>query len=90
MCGAMKAVSIPGGYAALVDDEDFELVSEYEWYAVVTKDKTGIGAYDLRGRAMDRLTMRAKPWQIVEHVNKNSLDNQKRNLHVKTRPRKRA
>lgn len=80
----MKAVFMPGGYAALVDDEDFELISSYDWHAEVSADKQNLYAVS-KGRLMHRLIIRPKNWQTIDHINQNGLDNQRRNLKLRDR-----
>ncbi len=93
----MKRI-IVGDKHALVDDEDFELVSKHKWrlmkhslsdslfYAIT---KVCIGYTVISGRkyggkdiivSMHRLILDAKPAQMVDHVNRNGLDNRRSNL----------
>lgn len=68
---------------ALVDDEYFENVDKYPWN--VHKGKSGI-LYAIshphinRVIYMHRLIMDAKEGQIIDHINRNGLDNRKENL----------
>lgn len=78
----MKKIELTRGKVAIIDDEDFELVSKYKWcicgnlrYAQNrTKGKT---IY------MHMLIIGKKPGFEIDHINHNGLDNRRANLrHV--------
>jgi hypothetical protein len=80
----MKEISISKGYVALVDDEDFEWLSERPWSAQVHKYSVyavsnTLGSTSTRKRLrMHRLLV---PWaKFVDHKDGNGLNNQKYNL----------
>jgi hypothetical protein len=76
------------GLWALVDDEDYEELSNYNWYA--NKNHKIIYAIrtckkeDPTTMLMHRQIMRAKKDQIMDHINGNGLDNRKINLRFCT------
>lgn len=76
----MKEVQLTKGKVALVDDEDFELVSQYTWFA----DKKGTNLYyaynSVNSMYMHRLIMKTTDDLIVDHIDHNGLNNQKSNL----------
>ena len=86
----MISVELFGAYGVLridaseflFDAEDLPLVESRSWY----KDKDGylISCYYFNGRCrfvrFHRIVMDAKPWQVVDHINKNRADNRKCNL----------
>jgi hypothetical protein len=89
----MKTIVLTQGKVALVDDEDFEKVNQFKWYA--SKDKNTYYAKRValvKGKrktvAMHRWLMGAqnedgenlKPGIEVDHWDKNGLNNQKQNL----------
>lgn len=90
----MKTIKATQGYEALVDDEDFELVSKYKWYPGFSGknvylqtfmwEPTGIRGVPGRNRSvmLHRLIVGAQKGQVVDHVNHNTLDNRKDNLRV--------
>lgn len=73
-------VKLTQGKYALVDKEDFEMVSKHaNWqfnqgYAV----HTFVGGVIL----MHRLIVSAKKGEIIDHINRDTLDNRKSNLRV--------
>ena len=65
---------------AMVDDEDYAAVSAFHWHlnsVGFAKSCTAEG-----NRFMHRMILEAPRDKIVEHVNKNGLDNRKENLRL--------
>ena len=86
----MKTIELTKGYVALVDDADFEWLSQRKWCA--SYERNG-NAYALRGYRsgdrkrtikMHREIMGAKPGQQVDHKNGDTLDNRRANLRICT------
>lgn len=87
----MKQIKLTRGMIALVDDEDFERLNEWKWYA----SKNGNTFYAARtskkinGKQsviyMHRDIMETPVGLDVDHINGNSIDNQKINLRNCTR-----
>jgi hypothetical protein len=82
----MKTIKLSSGHEAIVDDEDFALVSGRPW----SISRSGQNLYALWGRrsgtvSMHRLIAGAKSGQFVDHVNGNGLDNRRENLRICTR-----
>lgn len=67
---------------ALIDDEDFELISKYKWS--LSKGKKTYYARSSCRLRMHRLIMNAKPDQIIDHKDGNGLNNCKSNLRFCT------
>lgn len=70
---------------ALVDEEDYSLVIHYNWYyhqgyarTNITINKTIIRIY------MHRLILNVPKGLFTDHINKNTLDNRKKNLRIVT------
>lgn len=76
----------PGTFA-LVDDEDYERLSAYHWYAF----KGGRNLYACRNAEhgiqvkMHRVILSAPKGKLVDHIDGNSLNNQKANLRLCSR-----
>ena len=73
----------PGLYA-LIDEADFELVSQYQWHP---KPQPGGLVYAAMGKdsvRMHRLLMTPPAGFVVDHVNGNGLDNRRENLRICT------
>jgi len=93
--GEPEMIEIPltQGQVALIDDEDYELVSQYKWcarwnhntksyYAVTNIRKSDGTRTTLQ---MHRLIMDAKKGEEVDHINHDTLDNRKSELRLCTR-----
>ena len=89
----MKKIPLTQGQFALVDDDDFELVSQYKWYAAWSPSTKGFYAithiHKPDGKRttlkMHRLIMNPKPGEDVDHIHHNTLDNRKSELRLCTR-----
>lgn len=86
----MKEIKLTQGKIALVDDEDFERLNIYKWYAA---SQDHYCCYAVRGVFIDnkwktirmhREIMNALTGIKIDHKNGNGLDNQKYNLRVAT------
>lgn len=84
------------GRFALVDDRDFDWLSQYQWiaepsrkqvYVVHSKhDKRTGGTTRIKGhRTMHGLMMKPSPGQEIDHIDHNGLNNQRSNLRLCTR-----
>lgn len=85
---ATREIPLTKGLVALVDTEDFDLLSPYSWRADGSDDRRrGLYAVaDIDGRTvrMHRLIAGAQPGQRVDHRNHDGLDNRRRNLRLCT------
>lgn len=87
---ALKILQLSRGKTAIVDEEDFERVSLYKWYlgkngyAINTKYIKGSGRKNQKNRYiyLHRLIMNAPKGSIIDHINRNPLDNRKVNLRL--------
>jgi len=83
----MKEIPLTQGQVALVDDEDYERVTQFKWHAYYNKGVRGFYAlHNLRIGCrhttiyMHRFITNAQPNEKVDHWNHNTLDNQKHNI----------
>lgn len=85
----MKQIPLTQGKSTLVDDEDFEELSQHKWYA----NKSNKNWYAKRNcringkwikLRMHRLIMNAQKGQEIDHKNGNGLDNRRCNLRFCT------
>lgn len=85
-----KQISLTQGYSAIVDDEDYEWLSQHKW---AVKDSRGkryaTRALGSRGKQitiwMHRLIMNCPGGMEIDHINGDSLDNRRDNLRIVTR-----
>lgn len=82
-------ISLTQGKYTEVDDEDFELLSQYKWRLLKrhSSDKTGyaVTSHSPKLIRMHRFLLNAPKSMEVDHINGNSLDNHKQNLRLATR-----
>lgn len=88
----MKEIKLTQGQVALVDDEDYEWLSQYTWsahwddklkkYYASTHVKTEDGKFPTR--KMHRLIMGNPKGKVVDHGDHDALNNQRYNLRVCT------
>lgn len=86
----MKEIQLTQGKVALVDDEDFEYLNQWKWYA----NKLNVKFYARRNvrinkknagyLLMHRFIMNPDIGLVVDHINGNTLDNRKCNLRICT------
>ena len=81
--GDYVEIELQNGLKTLIDLEDLEKVSVMGWYAKYDSHTNGYyvcgGTYGIR---LHRLIMDTPSHQIVDHINRDTLDNRKRNLRI--------
>lgn len=87
----MKEIKLTRGKVALVDDEDYEIVSQYKWSAVKGASSTWYArAYKPQTKKksylmMHRLIMNIQDNALhIDHINHDGLNNCKNNLRIAT------
>lgn len=83
----MKEIELTQGFKTIVDDEDYEWLSQYRWCAVNEGKKKPLwyAVAKVYGKnvKMHRLLL-GDPAGVVDHRNRNSLDNRRENLSTVT------
>lgn len=82
-------LKLSGKYSSwevLIDDSDYNIVKNYTWWGCKKADgsKFVYTQYKRKTILLHRLIMKAKKGQIIDHINRNSLDNRKSNLRFCT------
>ncbi len=87
----MKAITLSNGMVTLVDDEDYATLSVFRWSAT----KRGAGLYHVcrseggrqnqRTIYMHRAIMAPPEGMLVDHADRDGLNNQRSNLRIATR-----
>lgn len=87
----MKQIQLTQGRAVMVDDEDYEFLNQWKWYALKPTGNRNYyaarGVYDLITKKRSTLYMHKvllDTKDYVDHINRNTLDNQRKNLRSAT------
>ena len=82
----MREINLTQSAVALVDDDDYERLSKYNWFfARGYAYRTGIGANGKRTSiSMHREIVDIRPGYECDHINGNRFDNRKANLRQAT------
>lgn len=84
----MKEIELTQGKVAIIDDEDYQWLSQYKWCArknyniwyALRRGRTG----ESRLVSMGRLILGLGDSEICDHINRNGLDNRRCNLRKVT------
>lgn len=81
---AYKTIPLNRGKVAIVDPEDYHLVSHIKWRVEKGQNGKLYAASGHRGDPMHRLILGCLPGSQVDHWNGCGLDNRRRNLRIAT------
>lgn len=86
----VKKIELTQGKHTLVDDEDYDFLNQWKWFAY--KDRTTFYARrnirennKIKTILMHRIITNPEKGLVVDHINGNGLDNQRKNLRNVTR-----
>jgi hypothetical protein len=83
----MKEIQLTQWKAALVDDDDFDELSKYKWYAHKKWERFYAGrkmAIEWRNKTilMHNFIMKTPKWMLTDHKDNNWLKNTRENLRI--------
>ena len=86
----MREIKLSQGKVALVDDEDYDFLSHWKWYAAKQHRTFYAGRRIRRGdkwtsERMHRVLFDIPAGKEIDHIDHNGLNNQKSNLRLVTR-----
>jgi hypothetical protein len=87
---SFRKIPLTQGKFAIVDEEDYDELNKYKWYATNQRGQFYAGRTEKKnGRrwntTMHRQIMNCPMDKVVDHKNHNGLDNRKANLRLATR-----
>src|SRR5690606_30332906 len=82
----MQTLKLSQGKVALVSDEDYPLVTGYQWHAFRIHNAWYAATSQIGGKRiyLHRFIMRPASGMEVDHINGDGLDNRRENLRVCT------
>ncbi len=86
---SFRKIPLTQGQFAIVDDEDYEKLSGYKWYAskkgrTFYAERADRGGRKKRNIPMHREILDMPAGKCIDHINHNSLDNRRANLRIVT------
>jgi len=88
----MKKIKLTQNQYTFIDDEDFDNLNQYKWFAHYCKSVENYYAERHNNRKekrplilMHRIILNAPSNMEVDHINHNTLDNRKENLRICTK-----
>lgn len=85
----VRQIPLTKGQVALVDDDDFDRLSQFSWYAQPHRgtfyaQRTIYSDGKRRTIHMHHEVLGVQPYERIDHRNRNGLDNRKQNLRTAT------
>ncbi len=78
-----KEIPLTRGHVAIVDDEDYEWLSQWKWTAFQSGNQVyAYRKHKNKSVLLHRLITSAPKGKVVDHINRNGLDNRRENLRV--------
>lgn len=82
----MREIKLTQNKIAFVDDEDFDFLSKFKWYAVKGSRTYYASRFVERKEIrMHNILIKHKKRNFIDHIDHNGLNNQKSNLRVCTK-----
>jgi len=80
----MREIPLTQGKVALVDDEDYEWLSQFKWYANSWKTRTwyAVRHHNRKLIGMHRMILNPQNGEHSDHIDGNGLNNQRANLRL--------
>lgn len=80
-----KEIELKDGIVVIVDDDDYENVSNCKWYLLKNRDHMyAIGKVNGKFMYLHRFIMEPENGMVVDHINRSGLDCRKENMRVCT------
>ena len=88
----MKEIKLTQDYVALVDDEDYERINQYKWFAHISRNVAVYAVRTINISKTKKISQKMHRFVLgitdsttqVDHIDHNTLNNQKINLRKAT------
>lgn len=80
----VKEIPLTRGMVAIVDDEDYDLVSKHTWHCTEHGYAARRNPSTKKIEYLHRFIMRPPESKVIDHINHNKLDNRRSNLRICT------
>lgn len=81
----MKEIILTQGFTTVVDDADYDWLSQYNWSVGIHRGSVYAERREhTKIISMHRMITEAQPGQIIDHKDRNGLNNQRENLRLTT------
>jgi len=80
----MREIPLSQGKVALVDDEDYEYLSQFRWYANNIAGLSYARRISKGCAFMHRMIIEVPKGFVTDHIDGNGLNNQRKNLRIVT------
>ena len=85
----MVELPLSKNLTTIIDDEDFELIGKFKWYAKVfgpdvyaARNDYSEGTRSPKTLLLHRVLLNAKKGEYVDHISRDTLDNRRSNLRL--------
>ena len=94
----IRRIALTRGLEATIDEDDYDLVKERTWHALAASNRKGwyaatnmpVGRCQYKIVRMHRLILGIKDGRLVDHRNRDGLDNRRDNLRIANHTQNRA
>ena len=86
VCGMTKEIALTQSKIALVDDDDFQSINQFKWYAVKMKDGTFYARSWMAGQEiyLHNFIMQPPVGMEIDHIDRDSLNCTQGNMRLAT------
>lgn len=80
----MKYIQLTQNKIAIIDDDDYNRIIKYKWYAINGRNDVFYAVTNINGLQIEMHKFILESESLIDHINYNGLDNRKSNLRIAT------